>query len=689
MRQELRDFVYRNPQCRANFQKFATMLPPDDAEVDAALSEALDSWDKALMAFIVLGALGTNRKVDARHLERIIFVTREVNFLENIFFKLQGDSAKYLLAAMRKAEYGHTFESYALFLSALWKFDGRGEIEHKEIVGRARMLARVIDASRDGSSLVLALPYLLKDEVLREICEERFGVTPEEKIKTQIEERRKLCHQNSFEVTLETPSHRIASGRTMQRAVARVGRNEPCPCGSGKKYKHCCIEEDNLRLQKSSSLPGRTYHEVFNDAERFLTPVNIDHTSLVELISYDPTKIPKEVLKPYFIRLAVFRLFDRAAESLEKLGYSDELESSWDAVMLLANRSGRYDIVQRMVKLRKDPENFEKDIWFSFRLANADNNPAKFIEILDGHTTLAVQENTIEGLHGITSALLNSKLKALGILLARGVIPLQPLKEAKALYEEVLRARDLLALPPDDIDRDIMDERLRKENSAGSDAEALREAQEKLGNKAREVRDLKESLHQMQREIEIRERREKQADQPDNVIPLGDERALAELRQKVESLKADLKERHNERNELRRELEKTQTDLEVLREKSETRSDTEKEQSAEAEEANLLMPEEALGQQPVRLIEFPKKFEERLAALPRHVARNTMKTVGELAAGDAASFVGVVRLKSLPSVMRQRIGSDFRLLFRLLPDRVQVVDLINRKELDRRIKSLL
>jgi preprotein translocase subunit SecA len=22
-------------------------------------------------------------------------------------------------------------------------------------------------------------------------------------------------------------------------AVARVGRNDPCPCGSGKKYKHC------------------------------------------------------------------------------------------------------------------------------------------------------------------------------------------------------------------------------------------------------------------------------------------------------------------------------------------------------------------------------------------------------------------------------------------------------------------
>jgi hypothetical protein len=26
-----------------------------------------------------------------------------------------------------------------------------------------------------------------------------------------------------------------------------VGRNEPCPCGSGKKYKHCCA----LKSQKS------------------------------------------------------------------------------------------------------------------------------------------------------------------------------------------------------------------------------------------------------------------------------------------------------------------------------------------------------------------------------------------------------------------------------------------------------
>ena len=26
----------------------------------------------------------------------------------------------------------------------------------------------------------------------------------------------------------------------VKRASKKVGRNDPCPCGSGKKYKHCC-----------------------------------------------------------------------------------------------------------------------------------------------------------------------------------------------------------------------------------------------------------------------------------------------------------------------------------------------------------------------------------------------------------------------------------------------------------------
>ena len=30
------------------------------------------------------------------------------------------------------------------------------------------------------------------------------------------------------------------ASKTYRRETPKVGRNDPCPCGSGKKYKHCC-----------------------------------------------------------------------------------------------------------------------------------------------------------------------------------------------------------------------------------------------------------------------------------------------------------------------------------------------------------------------------------------------------------------------------------------------------------------
>lgn len=27
--------------------------------------------------------------------------------------------------------------------------------------------------------------------------------------------------------------------------IKKIGRNDPCPCGSGKKYKNCCLKEGN------------------------------------------------------------------------------------------------------------------------------------------------------------------------------------------------------------------------------------------------------------------------------------------------------------------------------------------------------------------------------------------------------------------------------------------------------------
>jgi len=33
---------------------------------------------------------------------------------------------------------------------------------------------------------------------------------------------------------------RLLNPKIMRRNKPKVGRNDPCPCGSGKKYKKCC-----------------------------------------------------------------------------------------------------------------------------------------------------------------------------------------------------------------------------------------------------------------------------------------------------------------------------------------------------------------------------------------------------------------------------------------------------------------
>ncbi|MGY8718810.1 MAG: SEC-C metal-binding domain-containing protein [Verrucomicrobiia bacterium] len=35
-------------------------------------------------------------------------------------------------------------------------------------------------------------------------------------------------------------SKTLREGPAPAKAAPKIGRNDPCPCGSGKKYKKCC-----------------------------------------------------------------------------------------------------------------------------------------------------------------------------------------------------------------------------------------------------------------------------------------------------------------------------------------------------------------------------------------------------------------------------------------------------------------
>jgi len=320
------------------------------------------------------------------------------------------------------------------------------------------------------------------------------------------------------------------------------------------------------------------------------------------------------------------------------------------------------------------------------RLLLAGDDAARCLQLIEDTARQALQTENHQTMQALAQGVSASQFPALGILLYRSVLPLAAPDRAAQWLEQVLMVRDRLNLPLDDPFSDVIDRRLAELKDEARDAAALREAQHRLDGKVQEVQQLKESMIRLQREISRRESRPQPAPRPADATSVpADEAALRELREKVETLREALKERHNERNTLRRELQKAQSDLDALRQSAAPAAPDESEPDHEEE---LLLPQDTPEIHTVRLIEFPKGFQQTLEFFPRQVARAAVIMVGRLAAGEPAAFVGALRLKQVPNVMRQRIGSDYRLFFRLHPDHLQVIDLINRKDLHHRLKTL-
>lgn len=43
--------------------------------------------------------------------------------------------------------------------------------------------------------------------------------------------------------------------------MPKVGRNQPCPCGSGKKYKRCCLDKDQALERAALAAAWKARHD--------------------------------------------------------------------------------------------------------------------------------------------------------------------------------------------------------------------------------------------------------------------------------------------------------------------------------------------------------------------------------------------------------------------------------------------
>ncbi|HMB30752.1 MAG TPA: preprotein translocase subunit SecA [Desulfohalobiaceae bacterium] len=83
---------------------------------------------------------------------------------------------------------------------------------------------------REGFEYFQELLLLIKESTLKSLCHIRIQDTSEESLKHQEQQNIQLF---GGEETQESP-------QPYKRKQPKVGRNDPCPCGSGLKYKRCC-----------------------------------------------------------------------------------------------------------------------------------------------------------------------------------------------------------------------------------------------------------------------------------------------------------------------------------------------------------------------------------------------------------------------------------------------------------------
>jgi len=88
----------------------------------------------------------------------------------------------------------------------------------------------VREYQKEGYDMFMEMVYRVKEDTLQKLC--IVQIQGQEDV-TDIQEQQKKDYVMSRGDT-------GASHATVKREGKKIGRNAPCPCGSGKKYKHCC-----------------------------------------------------------------------------------------------------------------------------------------------------------------------------------------------------------------------------------------------------------------------------------------------------------------------------------------------------------------------------------------------------------------------------------------------------------------
>jgi len=94
---------------------------------------------------------------------------------------------------------------------------------------------------REGFELFSAMIETVKAQTVSNLM--RVRVVREDDVERMEEERRRRQEQEQLRLNKGAAGESAPAAQPVRREGEKIGRNAPCPCGSGKKYKRCCGRE--------------------------------------------------------------------------------------------------------------------------------------------------------------------------------------------------------------------------------------------------------------------------------------------------------------------------------------------------------------------------------------------------------------------------------------------------------------
>ena len=705
------------------------LLPESDEELVALLEEQSRLLEAEIFSNLWIAALWGGRKIPGRLLKEGAQFFPDIGYLlatTNLCVGVE-ETSEALLEAVESGQLGSERELVALICAARRIEQAHeGELEDLEFPDRLLFLARkkartherlLFDDFEMMQELLLSvLSKLLRDENLRRVLEDHeidFS-----KVDKEFEKRFYQGFRSLEKFVPNERPERVISGYQVRRAVPKVSRNAACPCGSGKKYKKCCFANDQKKLSQSSEVAGLTLDELEDEREAHLTPESVRGMRLYELKRLDPAKLSENVLWPIASRLMVFDELDHVLTLRENTRFKELpiWEVAFEDLLCQAIKKKRRDLIERVLE---EFPGLEDACQTELAIMRSRERPVEFLEVMESRCReLLLAEDKEREESGISEGsrqlrvewtelgfnLLDGGFPHMGIAIARGWLPIINEFETDYYLEAIEEKRDELGLNPFDVSEELAsiaegigEARRSREKKYKIDqqvAEDLKSRRAAVEAREKELDQLRKELSRIKQNADRTE-----ADAAKRIAELERERVraqgsgkanpeleaeIAELRGNMRRLKDEVKRKHEQRNELRRDLRKVRSQMSA-QEGTEGKKTNESQDAEDENEERMLIQFDQEGEsaQPVRIPVFPGDFLKKKRDFPGFVTQAAMQLAGRLSSGEPAAFQGVKRLKLRRGILRQKVAGSYRLLFSIEKDELRIVDLINRRDLEK------